>query len=106
VKIGVYWSYLHATGYCLSALILAFLIAMQLSKNLSDAWLSRWTLNSNDSNTWNENGTYTDYRYRENDFLNDEKSSRVGKKLPQFVHIRKVHEKWSIFVFTACSESL
>uniref|UniRef100_A0A914D7Y6 ABC transporter domain-containing protein n=1 Tax=Acrobeloides nanus TaxID=290746 RepID=A0A914D7Y6_9BILA len=61
VKIGVYWSYLHATGYCLSALILAFLVAMQLSKNLSDAWLSRWTLNSNDSNTWNEHGTYTDY---------------------------------------------
>ena len=45
VRIGVYNSYLKATGYCLSFFIAVFIILMQVSKNLSDAWLSKWTVN-------------------------------------------------------------
>uniref|UniRef100_A0AC34QIF0 Uncharacterized protein n=1 Tax=Panagrolaimus sp. JU765 TaxID=591449 RepID=A0AC34QIF0_9BILA len=45
VKIGVYKSYLKATGYILSILIGISIGMMQISKNLSDAWLSKWTVN-------------------------------------------------------------
>uniref|UniRef100_A0A914YMM3 Uncharacterized protein n=1 Tax=Panagrolaimus superbus TaxID=310955 RepID=A0A914YMM3_9BILA len=54
VKLGVYWSYLRATGYALSIAIASSIIIMQISKNLSDAWLSKWTVNS----TTNENYTF------------------------------------------------
>lgn len=46
VKQDIYWFYLRAVGFGLSAIIGASLLAMQASKNLSDAWLSKWTLNS------------------------------------------------------------
>ncbi|KAI1722771.1 ABC transporter transmembrane region domain-containing protein [Ditylenchus destructor] len=46
VKIGVYWSYLRATGYFLSLLIGCSIFLMQISKNASDVWLSKWTINS------------------------------------------------------------
>uniref|UniRef100_A0AC35FY07 Uncharacterized protein n=1 Tax=Panagrolaimus sp. PS1159 TaxID=55785 RepID=A0AC35FY07_9BILA len=50
VKLGVYWSYLRATGYALSIAIVSSIIFMQISKNLSDAWLSKWTVNSTTTN--------------------------------------------------------
>ncbi|TKR89661.1 hypothetical protein L596_013728 [Steinernema carpocapsae] len=50
VKIGVYGSYIRATGYFLFGSILVAIVAMQASKNFSDFWLSKWTEKSkNDS---------------------------------------------------------
>ncbi|KAK0412633.1 hypothetical protein QR680_006320 [Steinernema hermaphroditum] len=46
VKIGVYGSYIRATGYALFAGIMISLALMQVSKNLSDYWLGRWTQNA------------------------------------------------------------
>lgn len=51
MRIGVYCSYLNATGYTLAALICASLMAMQISKNASDVWLSKWTINTTSSST-------------------------------------------------------
>jgi ATP-binding cassette subfamily C (CFTR/MRP) protein 10 len=51
VKVDIYWSYLRAVGFGLAALIGVSLLAMQTSKNLSDAWLSKWTLNSTGNET-------------------------------------------------------
>jgi ATP-binding cassette subfamily C (CFTR/MRP) protein 10 len=53
VRLGVYWSYLRATGYILSIAIATTIIFMQVSKNLSDAWLSKWTVNSTTEGTDN-----------------------------------------------------
>uniref|UniRef100_A0A914Q6Q5 ABC transmembrane type-1 domain-containing protein n=1 Tax=Panagrolaimus davidi TaxID=227884 RepID=A0A914Q6Q5_9BILA len=65
VKLGVYWSYLRATGYSLSIAIVSSIIFMQISKNLSDAWLSKWTVNStttNDNLTLSSTEGVSDYK--------------------------------------------
>jgi ATP-binding cassette subfamily C (CFTR/MRP) protein 10 len=42
----------------LAALVGASLFAMQASKNLSDAWLSKWTLNSTNNDTSDFGATF------------------------------------------------
>lgn len=63
VKSDVYWFYLSAVGFGFAALIGGSLLAMQVSKNLADAWLSKWTLNTTQNSTL----------HADQIFLNDER---------------------------------
>ncbi|CAD5232242.1 unnamed protein product [Bursaphelenchus xylophilus] len=55
VKMDVYWFYLENVGFAFSILVGLALLCMQVTKNLADAWLSKWTLNTtyNGSDTFN-----------------------------------------------------
>src|SRR5690606_9425526 len=63
VKLGVYKSYLKATGYFLSFLIAMSIVFMQISKNLSDVWLSKWTVNGSMSGD-----NFSDYGHLRDDY--------------------------------------
>ena len=51
VKLKVYKQYWRAVGCLLSPMILLSLVAMQLTRNLTDVWLAHWVSNESNNGT-------------------------------------------------------
>ncbi|CAD5224372.1 unnamed protein product [Bursaphelenchus okinawaensis] len=46
VKMDIYWFYMDKVGFAFAILVGMALLCMQITKNMADAWLSKWTLNT------------------------------------------------------------
>ena len=71
VALTVYWQYCRAVGSLLSPLILLSLLAMQVSRNLTDVWLAHWvSAQSNDTqpnSSWSHHGYQASLTIRASD---------------------------------------
>lgn len=63
VSLTVYWQYWRAVGSLLSPLILLSLLAMQVSRNLTDVWLAHWV--SAQSNGTQPNSSWSQHGYEQ-----------------------------------------